>query len=238
MHALRRSRALAVVATLGCAEAALGACFGGSSGSSGGAAPRFDASPDVTFFDSPSGDAPTVDSPPAEGSAVDVEPGEAAGDGGATLCTAIDLSAAPFVDTVTNVTGQAPAMTGGAIVPGDYAQTTVTDYDPSGTMVTGESPARSIFRFGTTSYHADTQVWFAYDASPDSPPSDEAVVVFDYVTDGSTITLTAVCDSVTPDAGGGAVHSNEYTATPTTYQFTRTVSGDAGIVEIVTYTKQ
>ncbi len=58
----------------------------------------------------------------------------------------------------------------------------------------------------------------------------------DYVTAGNTITTTLVCNLRVPDAGP-VMNTNQYTATATTFAFPRPVA-DAGIVEIVTYTKQ
>lgn len=59
-----------------------------------------------------------------------------------------------------------------------------------------------MIQFGATSYHSDGRVWFSYDASPDSPPSAEQVIVGDYAIDGSAITITETCNLLRPDASG------------------------------------
>lgn len=233
LRRLKGAALLGIAPALACT--ALAACSGSSSSGNGA---TIDAGFDGPVFDTSSPDSPAMGEAATEAGA-DATNGDAGTGGeGGTLCMKIDLSNAPFVNTVGNVVGAPPPMTGGAIVPGNYAATSVTAYDPSAsTMVSGESPVRSIWQVGATSVLSDTQVYNAYDASPDSPPSAEAVVVNDYTIDGSTLFSTRVCDSLSPDSGA-VTGSVQYTSNGTMLQFARSVAGDAGIVEIVTYTKE
>ncbi len=223
-----RARGLALLAIgLGMLGSTLAACFGSSSSSGNGGA-HFDAGFEGATFDTTSPDSPEQEASTDAGTS----------DGGASLCTRIGLSNAPFVNTVSNTVGAAPPMTGGPIVPGDYAASAVVAYDPSAnTSVTGESPFRSMYRFSASTLLTDTEVYYSYDASPDSPPSAEAVIAADYAVDGSTLTTTRLCDLLAPDSGA-VVASVSYTSTATSLQFSRPIPGDAGIVEVITYVKQ
>lgn len=221
MRVLHGTAAWVGLSALGCAAIALGACFSSSSGGASGG-PSFDSGTfDGATFDTSMPDGPST----AE-----------TGSEGGSPCPLLDLSTAPFVNTVINTDAQAPVMTGGAIVPGTYVQTTITAYDPANSQVTGESPTQSVIQFGATSYHSDGRVWFSYDASPDSPPSAEQVIVGDYAIDGSAITITETCNLLRPDASG-LTGTGTYTATPTSYATSHAV-GDSGIIEVVTFTKQ